>query len=248
MSISKSAHISIDWSIEVEDVDISVTTAVIVLRQAVLIKAVFVKSQIISHREAIASTDWILDQRRFADVFTLLCGDALAKFHVENFVLFMTVMVNIRMWFVIVVVIHQIAGEIAVEFSELSEIEQVVIVSIVIYVDLVDTHRTALNFVPEDRELVLGQLTNVLNGGCVTVLEFDHCDILAFIITTATIVATIVATSAVVPFIKASTVAFIELVKRQVFIEVRVTVCEECRTDLVCFIIVNVESDELYET
>ena len=156
MSISKSAHISIDWSIEVEDVDISVTTAVIVLRQAVLIKAVFVKSQVISHREAIASTDWVLDQRRFADVFTLLCGDALAKFHVENFVFSITVMVNIRMWFVIVVVIHQIAGEIAVEFSELSEIEQVVIISIVIHVDLVYAHGTALNFVPEDRELVLG--------------------------------------------------------------------------------------------
>ena len=63
-------------------------------------------------------------------------------------------MVNIRMWFVIVV-IHQIAREIAVEFREFSEIKQVVIISIVIHVDLVYTHRTALNFVPEDRELVL---------------------------------------------------------------------------------------------
>ena len=71
MAICKSANIPIDWSIEVEDVDVFVATAVIVDWQAVLVQSVIVKSQIFSHSEAITSTDWVLDQRSFADVLTL---------------------------------------------------------------------------------------------------------------------------------------------------------------------------------
>ena len=69
--ISMSVYVAVDWAVEVEDVDVFVATAVIVDWQAVLVQSVIVKSQIFSHSEAITSTDWVLDQRSFADVLTL---------------------------------------------------------------------------------------------------------------------------------------------------------------------------------
>ena len=75
---------------------------------------------------------------------------------------------------------------------------------------------------PEDSELMLGQLANVLNCGCVTVLEFNQGDIFALtetttvittavIVTTAIIAAITVVAASIASFIKASTVAISEL-------------------------------------
>ena len=163
MVISESTNISVDWSIEVVDVDVFVTT-VIVLWQAVLIKTVIIKGQIISHADAFTSFDWVLDQRSSADLFTYSCIDTLTKFHVKDVTIF--------------------------------------------YVTI----------------------------------------ILRFYIFFAISVTTAIITTSITAFYKVKTVASSELLNGKVIVLIVVTVLKECWTDLISFIVVDVESDEFYET
>lgn len=91
MTITESAYIAVDWAIEVEDVDLFVSTAAIAFTaifviegQAVLVKVMIVQLSELLDGEAAAAVSWVFHKRSFTDFVTTVGADALADVHVEH--------------------------------------------------------------------------------------------------------------------------------------------------------------------
>lgn len=78
MAIGEPTHVSIDRSVEVEDVDVSFAVSTVINWLAMLIKAVVVEIEILCQGNAGASINRIKEQRRLTGELTCDGTDALA--------------------------------------------------------------------------------------------------------------------------------------------------------------------------
>ena len=123
VTVGESTDISINRSVEVEDIDVSMAIiAVTVDWLAVLIQTVVIKRQIISQGQAFAPTNWIFEKWSFTNALALDGTSALAKFHVPLEVFLTLMRVSMHLLYHVMHVVHvysSVAFHIAEKSSKL---------------------------------------------------------------------------------------------------------------------------------